>query len=294
MDDEFNQTDGPSTLPPPPNSGADLPAPPPPAPPVLLPPPPLPPPPVVHAAQEVESPSVSEEVEIAQSAELAAASREAEAAKERKALEKAEKKEQKAVDRAGKRETLDARSAAAKDRRASSGVIGNATYCGGLPEAPRKATGNLIWDDEKIGVGTMNAKKGIVRWDEVASITTDSDQIAKRKTGAIVMFGVLGGLGGRATQERSELAVTRHDGATAYFELDKISKAKLRGKLGPSINRRGLRFADEESRGPAQPTTVIEAPSLADELSKLAGLRDQGILSEDEFNEAKARLISGG
>ena len=33
--------------------------------------------------------------------------------------------------------------------------------------------------------------------------------------------------------------------------------------------------------------------TLADELTKLAGLRDSGVLTEDEFNEQKARLLAG-
>jgi hypothetical protein len=33
------------------------------------------------------------------------------------------------------------------------------------------------------------------------------------------------------------------------------------------------------------------ASSIADELVKLAALRDQGILSEEEFNTQKARLL---
>lgn len=49
-----------------------------------------------------------------------------------------------------------------------------------------------------------------------------------------------------------------------------------------------------ESRMSSAGAPVAAAPaSLADELSKLAALRDQGILSDDEFTTMKARLLSG-
>ncbi len=34
--------------------------------------------------------------------------------------------------------------------------------------------------------------------------------------------------------------------------------------------------------------------SVADKLTKLAGLRDQGILSDEEFDDQKAKLLQGG
>ena len=43
----------------------------------------------------------------------------------------------------------------------------------------------------------------------------------------------------------------------------------------------------------AQPSAATGAASVADELSKLSGLRDQGILSDDEFQAAKQRLLGG-
>jgi hypothetical protein len=40
-------------------------------------------------------------------------------------------------------------------------------------------------------------------------------------------------------------------------------------------------------------TQSQSATSLSDELQKLASLRDSGILSDQEFQSAKSRLISG-
>lgn len=40
------------------------------------------------------------------------------------------------------------------------------------------------------------------------------------------------------------------------------------------------------------PAPAAAAPSTADELVKLAGLRDQGVLTDEEFTAAKARLLA--
>lgn len=48
---------------------------------------------------------------------------------------------------------------------------------------------------------------------------------------------------------------------------------------------------DKTSPEPPVPVAAPSVSSLADELTKLAALRDQGILTDDEFNTQKARLL---
>lgn len=49
----------------------------------------------------------------------------------------------------------------------------------------------------------------------------------------------------------------------------------------------------QELHAPARTKQSPPATSLSDELQKLASLRDSGILSDQEFQSAKSRLISG-
>jgi len=56
--------------------------------------------------------------------------------------------------------------------------------------------------------------------------------------------------------------------------------------------------ADQGYAQPAQPPppaapAPAAAPDLTDQLQQLAGLHDSGVLSDDEFAAAKAKLISG-
>jgi hypothetical protein len=61
---------------------------------------------------------------------------------------------------------------------------------------------------------------------------------------------------------------------------------------GDSMNRRTL--AAQEAREEAARSYIRDAagtPSAADELAKLAGLRDSGVLTVEEFQIQKAKLL---
>jgi hypothetical protein len=49
---------------------------------------------------------------------------------------------------------------------------------------------------------------------------------------------------------------------------------------------------DVEHKPQPTPVVVQNAPGLSDELEKLAALRAQGVLTEDEFQNAKQRLLN--
>jgi hypothetical protein len=46
-----------------------------------------------------------------------------------------------------------------------------------------------------------------------------------------------------------------------------------------------------ESRNPVTPTAITASPSPVDELVKLANLKAQGLLSEDEYSKAKQKVL---
>jgi len=54
------------------------------------------------------------------------------------------------------------------------------------------------------------------------------------------------------------------------------------------IIRHGIRGYDNT----IEPTVQVGSMSIADEISKLSKLRDQGIISASEFDEMKRQLIS--
>jgi hypothetical protein len=56
------------------------------------------------------------------------------------------------------------------------------------------------------------------------------------------------------------------------------------------------RLSDQHQEQPAAAAPAVPAqapPSMADQLNQLAGLHNQGVLSDDEFTAAKSKLLGG-
>lgn len=166
-------------------------------------------------------------------------------------------------------------------------------YLGGLPgEKGQSIGGNLQITEECIGMGTMNPKKHVVRWDQTAGISFNADTFAKSRAGKVVMFGPLGLLA-RNTQQGANILVQLRDGNTAIYECERESAIRVRAKFQPFMTAHDVPCLDDSPSpvAAAAPVPAEPAPSTADELLKLAQLRESGVLSEEEFQAQKAKLL---
>ena len=75
----------------------------------------------------------------------------------------------------------------------------------------------------------------------------------------------------------------------SVFGLGPIQKGHLQGQMGNLRNRIELAALDRSSKAPAE-----ASGTLSSELEKLAKLRRDGILTDDEFHRAKQRLLDKG
>ena len=75
----------------------------------------------------------------------------------------------------------------------------------------------------------------------------------------------------------------------SVFGLGPIQKGHLQGQMGNLRNR--IELATQER---AQRTTASVGSSLSAEIEKLAALRKEGVLTEEEFQKAKQRLLEKG
>jgi hypothetical protein len=73
-------------------------------------------------------------------------------------------------------------------------------------------------------------------------------------------------------------------------EVDKLAELYLAGEA-PELGT--PHDGAEATSVPAASAPVQAVGSVADELAKLAALRDSGVLSEDEFEAQKAKLLAG-
>jgi len=169
------------------------------------------------------------------------------------------------------------------------------TYLGGLPEDPRKhqVAQNLHFSGgEGIGYGLLSLKKPLMTWKQVTSISVEGSQVAKNKIGAELAFGIFGALGAKGAKDRTYIIINRSDGAQGIWEVDKVAPMQVRADLSPVMKVAGVPFADDAPASPvAQTIPPVAQSSMAEEIERLAGLRERGILTDEEFKTAKARLL---
>jgi hypothetical protein len=75
----------------------------------------------------------------------------------------------------------------------------------------------------------------------------------------------------------------------SVFGLGPVQKSHLQGQMGNLRNRIELACQDLSSKAP----TAVGG-SLSAEIERLAALRREGILTEEEFHKAKQRLLDKG
>lgn len=166
-----------------------------------------------------------------------------------------------------------------------------AHYLGGFSWAPNPGWGELTLNDEFIELTEQRQKAKIlgptivkVFVPAIASVEVTSESQAKSKVGAVLLFGVLGGLAAKGTRDRGIFMVHLKNRQTGYFSIDGYSEHELRGKLSPWVNALELPLKAPD----LAPTGSL---TLSEEIANLASLREQGILTDDEFAACKAKLI---
>ena len=68
------------------------------------------------------------------------------------------------------------------------------------------------------------------------------------------------------------------------------SVARRRGEQAQQEEEQNARIDDLEQSTPAQQAPVASSP-MVDQLNQLAGLHEQGVLTDEEFASAKAKLF---
>jgi len=146
--------------------------------------------------------------------------------------------------------------------------------------------GHLSFDDT-VSLGAAWQKVEIPVTD-IASIATTSEMVGKRKTGAVLMFGVLG-LAGKGSKTEGSISISLKSGEEAYFMIPKLTNVKIKAALAGWMTKFDIPWSgerDEDGDGNGGAPT-----SKADELAKLAQLHAAGTLTDQEFAAAKADLL---
>ncbi len=159
--------------------------------------------------------------------------------------------------------------------------------------AATSRAGRLVLDDDALTLDQIahetltrnfDPPVELCRTRAIASVEVTSEQVARSKVGGAVLLGVLGAVASKAAADRATLLVTLKSGETGYLTVDGQSTASLLGTLSPWLREHGIEVGSSTEAKAA-------GVSVADELAKLAQLRDSGVLSEEEFLALKSKLI---
>jgi hypothetical protein len=164
----------------------------------------------------------------------------------------------------------------------------------------RVTESGLFWAAPRRGAGHVK-----IPWATIFKIESGMIQQRQGSQRSAVGFGLLGvaAVGATAVHNAKARKVATHrafrftcrDGQVFNFLTD-ASDAQVEQALGPMFDTYVAEV--ERHRPPAAsqaPGSVAQAGiGIADELTKLAALRDSGVLSAEEFDGQKAKLLGNG
>jgi hypothetical protein len=128
----------------------------------------------------------------------------------------------------------------------------------------------------------------VIPWDQVTSIEVEGPDSASSRVTAtrLATLGVFA-LAAKKKSASAAIVVEVSSGETAIFHSDKVAAGVVQTKLLP-ITARLSRAATPVQ---ASPEGAGPPASVADELMKMAQLRDQGIITNEQFEAQKAKLL---
>ncbi len=153
-------------------------------------------------------------------------------------------------------------------------------YCGGYEEY-KKSKGSLVFFQKRIeyNVALSQTKSFFVENSKITDVAIEGRHEVNRRVTVTRMLAV--GLFAFALKKKNEekeafITIMLSDGQEAVFHLEGKSPLELKSKLSSVISqvKQGAKSHKESSHS-----------GIADELAKLAELKDKNIISEEEFQK---------
>lgn len=164
--------------------------------------------------------------------------------------------------------------------------VNEVQYLGGWAEHPKTYTGSITKSLKLDSAGiSLRGLKTIftIPWDQVVELEVEGPEVASSRITATRLL-ALGpfALAARKKSKEAVLVVRTRRGDEALFHVEKVLASEMRAKLLPVISQ--VRRANP-------PTASAASGGVADELGKLAQLRDVGVLTSAEFDAQKGKLL---
>lgn len=149
-----------------------------------------------------------------------------------------------------------------------------------------KNTKTLILDSNGVRLRSVVKTLLTIPWAEIATLSTEDAASSARSSVVTEMTSE-----GHKKREKETVFIVRSTkGDEVLFMFPGVTSDEYQGTLAPVMKRMNAAVARPGKTNAVSPPET--ATGIADELAKLAALRDSGVLSEEEFSAAKARLLS--
>lgn len=170
----------------------------------------------------------------------------------------------------------------------------NVTYKGGVAALPKPKIGKIrfeVYPDRfEFQAGDITSKKFwepiVLPYDSVSDL-----QIVDRTVSTFE--GLAGGLDSRQLNQKNVILIAYGDGQQLRFEMlsgfSVMGQAKKCVELEDRLRVHGIRSLFGNTPGSAAP--LSESSDFAASLRELGELRDQGLLTPEEFDAQKAKLL---
>jgi hypothetical protein len=160
------------------------------------------------------------------------------------------------------------------------------TYLGGLPATPARCDGTYTIDETGCSFHTLPRRELYwqIPWPEVAALRLE-DGGSRASLNMIALFGVLG----LAAKRKSTLILTATASGQAAVWVDGMQVMNATAGAAGWLAWFASWSAPPAAAAPNQ--TISPAADVADQIARLADLRQQGLLSDEEFGAAKAKVF---
>jgi hypothetical protein len=167
------------------------------------------------------------------------------------------------------------------------------TYHGGLLDHPKSHSGCVLRID-KNGVSLVKLHTIFsISWSDITDLEVEGPEQASQRFTAtrLALLGPLG-LAFKKSKKSTVIQVSTKSGDLAVFVTEKYVVHEVKPKLQAIINkiRQASPPAESALLSPAEPVAASPPISAAEQIAKLAALRDSGATTDGEFAAYKADL----
>ena len=148
-----------------------------------------------------------------------------------------------------------------------------------------------LFVDAEHGRAKPPAPDETIQMFDVRSVELLGDEEAKDKVGAVILFGVLGGLAAKNRRAVTYLTVHLKSGDEAYFLVRNKTHIEVRAALSPILREVGVPFHDDLRDAPA--AVPVQPVSVVVEIEKAWRLLQEGAVTQQQYEKYKDDLLDG-